>query len=126
MVDNDFPLRRLETVLALTLVLLLIFIAGGQGWALYAAMAVLAAGMTVPRLFGPAARCWFGFSHILGAVMSRLLMGVLFFVLITPIGLFRRLCGKDILQLRGWRKGSDSVFQVREHRYTERDLQRPY
>jgi len=42
---------------------------------------------------------WMKMGHILGWVNTRIILGVIFFGLITPIGLFRRLLGKDALGL---------------------------
>jgi hypothetical protein len=69
---------------------------------------------------------WFWLSHLLGTVMSKVILTVLFFVLVTPIGLIRRLLGADTLQLKKWKKGSDSVFVVREGAVGEKDLANPY
>lgn len=122
----DGPLQQRDTVLALVLILLLLFFFIRETAILYAMAAVLVLGMTVPRLFAPLARLWFGFSHALGFVMSRLLMGILFFGLVTPVGLFRRLLGKDVLALRQWKKGRTSVFTRRDHVISASDLERPY
>ncbi len=42
---------------------------------------------------------WMKIGHILGWINTRIILGVIFFVLITPIGLVRRLLGKDTLGL---------------------------
>lgn len=120
------PVQQRDTVLALLLVLLIAFFVTGEMGILYAMAATLVAGMTVPRLFTPAARLWFGFSHILGAIMSRVIMALLYFVLVTPVGLLRRLLRRDTLALRQWKNGAGSVFTPRDHTYTPEDLNHPY
>ncbi len=47
---------------------------------------------------------WMGLALILGAVMSRVILVILFVVAICPIALFLRLTGRDILNKR-WQKG---------------------
>jgi hypothetical protein len=53
-----------------------------------------------PRLLSPLNRVWFWFGLALHKVVNPLVMGVLFFVVITPIGLLMRLAGKRPLGLR--------------------------
>ena len=82
--------------------------------------------MTVPRIFAPIAVVWLGLSHLLGAVMSRVVLTVIFFLVVTPIGLVRRLMGKDSLRLRAFKAGDDSVMLPRNHVFSDADLERPY
>jgi len=82
--------------------------------------------MTAPRLFLPFAKFWFSFSNVLGNIVSRVFLTVLFFVMVTPVGLLRRALGKDSMQLKKWGKSQASVFQVRNHLYEPRDLDHPY
>ena len=82
--------------------------------------------MTWPSAFKPAAKLWFGLSHVMGQVMSKILLGVVFFTVLTPVGLLRRASGKDSLQLRRFKKDSDSVFRVRNHQFTANDIETPY
>jgi hypothetical protein len=91
-----------------------------------AALVILGLTMVWPRAFRPLAGLWFGFSHLLGTIMSRVILTVLFFGLVTPIGLLRRALGADVLQLKKWKKGQESVFQVRGQLVTPKDLQAPY
>jgi hypothetical protein len=82
--------------------------------------------MIVPQVFGPVAIVWFGLAHLLGAVTSRVLMLVVFALIVTPIGLVRRVLGKDSLRLRAFRAGPESVMVVRNHTFTAGDLEKPY
>ena len=57
-------------------------------------------------------KIWFGFANILGAVFSPLVLGVIFFGLITPIAIIARLTGRDVLNIRSnaMAVGSNSTF----------------
>ena len=46
------------------------------------------------------AGAWMAFGHVLGWINSRIILGVVFFVVVTPIGLIMRLFGKDLLRMR--------------------------
>jgi hypothetical protein len=69
---------------------------------------------------------WFALSHFLGSIVSKILLSLLFFTIVTPIGLVRRLAGADSLKLKKWRTGSTSSFTDRNQTYSAEDLERPY
>lgn len=93
---------------------------------LLAAIALLAATMTWPGLFRFPARLWFGFSHALGTIMSKSILATVFFVILTPLALVRRAIGHDLMRLGAWKRGKNSVFEVRDHTYTPVDIERPF
>ena len=69
-------------------------------WTLPIAAAFLAVALTFPQLLGPLNRLWLKFGLLLYKVMNPLILGLLFFVTIMPIGLVMRAFGKDFLRLR--------------------------
>ncbi len=115
-----------DTGMALVLICLIgSLLAPGRFW-VPVAIAVLVVTMTWPALFKPAARVWFGLSHALGTVVSTILLSILFFALVTPIGIIRRMMGADPMQLKKWGEESESGFVDRTHTYSSRDLEKPY
>jgi predicted membrane metal-binding protein len=68
-------------------------------WALIAAGVFAAAGLLTPALLRPLNRIWFLFGMVLHKVVNPLVMGLLFYVTITPMALVMRLMGKDPLRL---------------------------
>jgi hypothetical protein len=80
------------------------------------------ATLTVPVIFYPFAVVWFGLSKILAAVTSKVLLGVVFFLVVMPVGLCRKLLGSDGLKIRQFKKSRGSVMAVRDHWYTHEDL----
>jgi len=115
-----------DTGMAMVLLLLLAFLRWGGSWLLIAAVIVHVVNMIVPQVFRRLAPLWFGLGHLLGAVTSRVLMLVVFALIVTPIGLVRRVLGKDSLRLRAFRAGPESVMVVRNHTFTAGDLEKPY
>lgn len=120
------PEQCKDSGLALTLICLLCYLAWQRQPLVLAAVFFLLLTMTCPRIFKPFAFLWFALSASLGAVASRAILTFVYFVLVVPVGLIRRLLGKDSLQMNKWHKGKDSVFRRREHSYTARDLDHPY
>ena len=91
------------------------------------AIVVLALTMTWPALFTPLARIWFGFSHLLGGVVSKILLSIVYLMFATPIGLLRRfLGGADAMRLKAWKDGRPSAFVERDHLFSGKDLETPY
>ena len=83
---------------------------------------ITVAAILIPVVFYPFAVIWFGLSTILGAISSRVLMTIIFFVLVVPIGLIRKLFGKDNLRINQFKKSSQSVMENRDHLYKESDI----
>jgi len=71
-----------------------------RGWALVVAAAFFLAALAVPRVLAPLSRLWLRFGLLLHAWMSPVIMGLVFYTTVTPIGIIRRLLGKDPLRLR--------------------------
>ena len=65
-------------------------------------LSVVFATMTlvVPQLLNPLNRIWYGLGLLLGKIVSPIVLGLMFFVLITPISLFTRLFGRDELKMK--------------------------
>jgi hypothetical protein len=118
--------RSRDTGLALVLLLLIAHAATRRDGFATAAIVALVVAMTAPLLFRPASVVWFGFSHALGTVMSKVLLAVVFYAVVTPIGLVRRLMGHDSLRLRAFKASKASVMQPRAHVFVPGDLEKPY
>lgn len=61
------------------------------------ALLFLFLGFLIPQLLKPIHLLWMGLALVLGFFMSRLLLTILFFLILTPIGFIMRLFGKDLL-----------------------------
>jgi len=79
-----------------------------------------------PNVFRPLALFWFGLSEILGWVMTRVIFSTIFFLLVTPVGLCRRMCGLDPMERGRFKNGQESVFRVRDYQYSAQDLERMF
>ncbi|MGH6931334.1 MAG: SxtJ family membrane protein [Dongiaceae bacterium] len=74
----------------------------GDLWPYFGGIALgfLAAALLVPNVLARLNRLWARFGLLLHRVVNPVVMGLLFFLTITPIGLVMRLAGKDFLRLR--------------------------
>jgi hypothetical protein len=69
-------------------------------WSLLVGAAFLVSGLLHPRILGPLNRLWLKLGLILHTVVSPVVMGLLFYSTVTPIGVLFRWLGKDPLRLR--------------------------
>jgi hypothetical protein len=69
-------------------------------WSIVVAAPFCLATLVAPKLLAPVNRLWFRFGLILHRIVSPLMMAVIFYGVITPVGLVLRLTGKDPLRLR--------------------------
>ena len=82
-------------------------------WLLALAAAFVALALFAPRVLFPLNYVWFRFGLLLHRVISPLVIGAVFFLCVTPIGVIMRLLGKDVLSLRR-RDDLSSYWIVRE------------
>jgi hypothetical protein len=115
-----------DTGMAMVLICLLIAFFGGKQFFYGLAILLLLINMIWPNVFKPVAKIWLGFSHILGSVMSKFILSMIFLILVLPVGVARRAIGKDALQLKKWKKDHASVFKIRDHEFTSEDIKHPY
>ena len=115
-----------DSGLALVLIALILSMVFSPHYLLPIGIGLLVVTMSVPTLFRPFARIWFGFSHALGSLVSRILLTLLFYGLVPHVGCIRRVLGKDSMQLKKWKRGKVSVFHDRDHLFTRQDLDNPY
>ena len=68
-------------------------------WSLLVSLIFLALGLINSNILSPLNKLWFKFGILLGNFISPIVMGLVFFLVVTPTGLFMRLIGKDLLNL---------------------------
>lgn len=119
------PTQCRDTALALAFLAMLIWYFTREAAYAYATMGILLLSMLWPKAMTWPARLWFGLAHALGAVMSRLLLCVIYISIVLPVALLRRAIGKDSMRLRAWR-GQGTAFVAREHTFVKDDMANPY
>lgn len=87
----------------------------GRAWPLELAIAgvFLVAALVCPALLRWPNRAWTKLGSLLSTIVTPIVGALLFFVVVTPVGLLMRLAGKDTLRQRGPRQG-ESYWIVRE------------
>jgi hypothetical protein len=78
--------------------------------------------LVCPVVFYPFAIIWFGFSKVMGKISTGIMLGVVFFIIVIPVGLIRKWMHLDSLKLKQFKKTTDTVMVNREHIYGSADL----
>lgn len=98
-----------ERRFGLTLMLVLLALGGYEAYkhdaAIYLLLGLIGVilgvvAMTSPLLLSPLNRWWFRLGQLLGKIVSPIVLGLIFFVILTPISMIARLLGRDELHLR--------------------------
>jgi hypothetical protein len=63
---------------------------------------------------------------LLGTVVSRLLLTIVFAVVLTPIGLIRKLMGIDPLKRKRWKRDTSTVFKTRDDVFDADSMKFPF
>jgi hypothetical protein len=115
-----------DTGMAIVLLCLIMSLVFKKKELVFAAIAFLVLDMIWPNAYRYPAKIWLGFSHLLGTIMSRIILSIIYFALVTPVGLIRKICGSDSMMLKTWKKSTGSVFESRNHTYSKNDIEHPY
>ncbi len=67
-------------------------------WSLALSIIFFSLGILNSKLLTPLNKLWFKFGILLGSIVSPIVMGIVYFLVVTPIGLFMRFLGKDLLK----------------------------
>ncbi len=69
-------------------------------WFFIVADFLIIAGVLFPNILLPLQKVWMTLAVLLGFVMTRVILSILYYIIITPIGFITRIIGKDFLSLK--------------------------
>ena len=69
-------------------------------WSVIVSSIFLLLGLINSKLLYPLNLIWVKFGELIGKIVAPLVMALIFFIILTPIGLFLRLIGKDLLNIK--------------------------
>jgi multisubunit Na+/H+ antiporter MnhG subunit len=88
-----------------------------QNYSLSVGVILICSGLFFPIILRPLNKAWMTFSILSGWVMTRVILSILFYIVITPIGLIAKMMGKSFLDLKMdkdrvtyWEKRKNSVI----------------
>ena len=69
-------------------------------WSLFVSFIFLILGLMNSKILSPLNLLWFKFGILLGKIVSPVVMGIIFFLVVTPISILLKIFGKDVLNLK--------------------------
>ena len=115
-----------DTGMAMVLILLLLGVLLQNYLFVKFGILCLITAMTIPLLYKYVASFWLGLSHFIGTFASKIILSFIFYLIVTPVGLIRRLLGYDTMKLRQFKAGTESVMVLRNHTFKKEDINKPY
>jgi hypothetical protein len=108
-----------EVLLVIATGFVLFFSINKKEWMLFVALGVGLIGIFIKPLAALIAKGWFKLGDLLGIVVSKVILAILFYILLVPISFLYNLFNKDTLALKRQNK---SLWHHRDHEYTPSDL----
>ena len=124
-------LRKFALAMAIPLALIgafLLWRGRGYYWYFFVASGLfICLGLLVPVVLMPLHKVWMTFAVIMGWFMTRVILCVLFFIVLTPMALLLKLLGKDLLDMKLDKDSSGSYWRVRSEDDSEnRDYRKQF
>ena len=82
-------------------------------WSIPFSLIFLILGLTNSKVLTPLNKLWFKFGIALGSIMAPIVMGLIFFMVVTPTSLLMKLFNKDVLNLK--KNNNKSYWILRNH-----------
>lgn len=115
-----------DSGMAIVLILLLIGLFTGNTLFYKIAIPFLVINMIYPMTFYYFGIFWIGLSTIIGTIVSKILLSLVYLIIVLPMALVRKLIGKDPMQMKQFKKSRSSIMQVRKHTLTSEEIIYPY
>ena len=117
--DSKRDLRKFGLTIGIALIVIsVLLVISRKNSALYFAvfgLLITLTGLTAPQVLKPLNKIWMAISIILGWFMTRMILTILYYIALTPIGLLSKLFKKDFLDLN-IEKEKQSYWQKRERK----------
>lgn len=119
-IDINDRAKQLETCLVIVTGLIVIWLIAKKVEIIYAAIAIGVIGAFIPSIAKWIHWLWYKIAEIMGGIMSKVLLSLVFFLFLFPIAVLYRMFSKDTLQLK---RNGQSYWTVRDHDYSKKDLE---
>lgn len=112
--------KELKSLLVIVVGLIIIYLFSGNTYLLYAALVIGGVGMLIPIVGYYIVWTWFKIGEGLGWINSKIILGLVFYLFLTPLAWLYRLSNKDPLKLKA---PEASNYDKRDHTYEAKDLE---
>jgi hypothetical protein len=80
--------------------------------------------LILPKTLYPLYRAWMAIGHVLGWINTRIILGLIFYAMILPIGLIMRMFGRDPMRRRFDKRASS--YRIQSTNQPKENLERPF
>jgi hypothetical protein len=108
-----------EVILVITTGFLLLFAIYKKEWMLFVALGVGLIGVFIKPLAALIAKAWFKLGDLLGFIVSKVILALLFYILLVPVSFLYNIFNKDTLDLK---RQTKSMWHQKDHQYVSNDL----
>lgn len=115
--------KAYEAVLAIALGLVIIHLVTENPYVLWSALGLMVLALLSLPLAKLIGQGWFKLAELLNMIISPIIMGVAFYLILTPIAFIYKLLGKDPLMLK---RPEGSAFTERNKTYSYEDIENPW
>ncbi len=115
--------KKYQSILGIVIGFSILYFLFDKSWLIYTSIIIGLSSLLSARLATYINVCWNYLVKAIGFINSYLLLGLVFFLLLTPIAFLYRLFNKDQLFLKGDR---DSYFKERNTLFVPEDLENPW
>jgi hypothetical protein len=117
--------KHLETILSIVLGLAVIFLFTKNKYLVPSIVVVIGIGLFSTYLTEKIHWFWMKLSHVMGSIMSKVLLSVIFYLFLFPVALLSRVfIKKNSLQLKKTKESS--YYETRNHQYVAEDIENPW
>lgn len=120
MANKDQKSKTLETILVLVGAFVVCYWIWDKKIFLLIAIILIATGVFSSYLADKISWLWLKFAELIGSVMSKVLLSIVFFVFLLPLAIMYRLTKKNFLSLK---KTEGSYYIERNHQYAAKDIE---
>lgn len=112
--------------LALIIIFVLLYIFLEKRIFFYSANFLTVTLLIWPKPFRYFGIFWFGLGDVLGFIVSKIILILIYFVIVIPVGWIIRKKIRSNMQIQHFGKNSDSVFRTREYLFSVKDFSKPF
>jgi hypothetical protein len=120
------PVKEKETAAVLVILLLLVFCAKKHDPFVAASIIILFSSLILPRIYTLPMKIWFGLSELLGEAVSFILLSLIFYFVVVPMGFFYRLFKGYPAQFNFWKKNPGSALLPGNGVFLPKNFANPY
>lgn len=125
--NNQITRKQIiDTGLVFALACIFIYIKWEFTPGLWISIGLLSVLLVFPILLFPVAYYWFSLARVLSWLSSRVVLIIIFFLVVSPVALVRKLMGKDSLRLQAFKKSNASAYFKKNRKFKNADLKYPF